>query len=149
MTTEQHDLEGQPVNIAIKGVVELPQLDVSKYVGRKAKIEKVETFPSKEFGGYFLKVSTAVLDKHPIDQNGKAIKDKEGNPVELRATKLLGLTVVKQEDGSEVVGWGAKTNTGVFMAKYKAEAPQDLVGKEVQVTSVTSKKDGKDYLTFN
>jgi hypothetical protein len=147
MSEEQQDLNGQAIDIPIKGVVELPQLDVSKYVGRKTVIDKVETFAGAF--GYYLKVSTKVLDAKPIDQNGKPIKDKDGNAIELRATRVLGLSTVKGEDGAEVVGWGAKTKTGQFMAKHGAEAPKDLVGKGVQVISITSTKDGKDYLTFN
>ena len=141
--SEQTNLEGQPVFVPIKGVIVLPQLDVSKYVGMKVEIERVETFKGQY--GYYLKLSTKVLDANPKDQNGRPINDKDGNPIQLRATRVLGLF----EDADGNIGWGEQTKTGLFMAKLKVNSVDELRGKVVQVVSTTSKSDGKDYLTIN
>lgn len=114
------------------GEIELPTLDVSKYVGQKAPIESVKTFEGKH--GYFLKVETI-----PIDTIGDG-----DDAIILRASRIFGLQ--KDKDGK--VGWGKETKLGLFLDKIGAKKLADLVGKDVIVQTVTN-KDGKDYLSFN
>ena len=114
--------------------IELPSLDVSKYVGTKVKIDAI----SENQGnfGYFVKVETQVLD---VIQE---MKDPEsGKPLQLRASRIFGL----QEDAEGNIGWGKQTKLGVFLAKMKCKHYKDLLGKEVVVQTITNKNDGKDY----
>jgi hypothetical protein len=123
----------KPVELGKTGEIELPTIDVSKYIGQKAKIEKVLEFEGKF--GYFIKVQTELVD---TITGGK-------EPIELRGSRIFGL----QEDKNNNVGWGKDTNLGVYLRKMGVDHYKDLVGKEVVLQSITAKKDGKDYLGFN
>lgn len=133
-----------PVDLGskMKGEIELPSLDVSQYVGRKARIEKVEEFEGDY--GYYIKMSTTVVDMPKDAKTGQPIKDKSSTPMELRATRLFGL----QTDADGNLGWGKKTKLGVFLAKHHVGTYKDMVGREVIVQTVTNKDSGKDFLTF-
>jgi hypothetical protein len=126
---------GKQVELSGTREIELPQIDISKYIGKKTKIEKV-TEHEGNFG-YFVKVESEVVDTLEV-------KDKEGNPIQLRASRIFGL----QEDAAGQVGWGAKTKLGVFLKKMGVAHYNDLKGKEVIVQSTLSKEDGKEYLSF-
>ena len=113
--------------------IELPTIDVTKYVGNKAIIAVVDEFEGNY--GYFVKVETEVLDT--IEGGEK--------PIEMKASRIFGL----QKDSEGKIGWGKDTSLGIFLSKMGVEHYNDLVGKEVVVQTVTNKKDKKDYLSFN
>jgi hypothetical protein len=138
----QNEQIGKQVELGnrIVGRVELPSVDVSPYIGKKSKIELVETFEGNY--GYYVRVSTEVVDT--IGTGDKAIK--------LRGTRVFGL----HEDANGNIGWNENTKFGVFLKKYGAfdcknfdEVRAALTQKEVILQSTTSEKDGKDYLSFN
>lgn len=112
--------------------IELPQIDVTKYIGKKVKIVSADTYEGKH--GLYVKVLTAI-----VETIGKG--DKK---VELRGSKILGL----QMDDSGTWGWGKDTKCGVFLNKYKCKKPSELIGKEVILQSQTSAT-GTEYLSFN
>ncbi|HUV72249.1 MAG TPA: hypothetical protein VMW25_04515 [Clostridia bacterium] len=117
------------------GEIELPEIDVSKYIGTETEIETVKEYRGKNFEGkasFYIIVKTKSLETLA---NGK----------ELCASRLFGL----QEDDEGKIGWGKKTNLGAFLAKYSKSHYKDLVGMKVKVQTTTNKKDGKDYLSFN
>lgn len=119
------------VNLPI-GEIELPKIDVSKYIGKKATIESADVYEGK-FGMY-VKVQTKV-----VDTLGKGEK-----AVELRGSKIFGL----QQDADGIYGYGKETKLGLFLAKMKCTEVRDLVGKTVVLQSQTSDT-GTDFLTFN
>lgn len=126
--------------VSLKGTkeIDLPSLDVSKYIGWKTKIAQVSENQGQF--GYFIKIETDVLE---VVQE---MKDPDtGKPLQLRASRVFGL----QEDSEGNVGWGKQTKLGQFLEKMKCKHYNDLVGKEVIVQTVTNKNDGRDYLTFN
>jgi hypothetical protein len=114
------------------GQIDLPKLDVSKYIGKKTKIETADVFEGK-FGMY-VKIQTKT-----VETIGKG--DKK---VELKGSKILGL----QQDESGIYGYGKGTKLDLFMKKYKATELKDLIGKDVILQSQTSDT-GTDFLTFN
>jgi len=129
------DSENQDSTVELKdtGEIELPQIDVSKYIGKKAKIEQVTEHTGQY--GFYIKIQTVVLD---TIEGGK-------EPIALRASRVFGL----QEDAEGKIGWGKDTNLGVFLKKKNVKHYKDLVGLEVVVQTQTSKKNQKDYLSFN
>ena len=119
----------------VKGEIELPKLDVKPYIGKAVKIEKV-TEHKGEYG-YYIVIISEVVDSLPgRDPN---------SPIIIRATRMFGL----QENEKGEIGWGAETQLGVYLKKMGVLHYKELVGKEVICQTTTSKKDGKDYLTFN
>jgi hypothetical protein len=127
MTENQSSLT--EVNVPT-GEITLPSIDVSKYVGRKTKIASAKTCKNAQ-GKYLLRIETEVVD---TITGGKT-------PIQIRGSVLLGL----HEDAEGNIGWGVDTKAGKFMAKYKANQPKDLVGKEVQLQrQATNDK----FLTF-
>jgi hypothetical protein len=123
------------------GGLERPKLDISPYVGKMAKIEKVELLKGA-FGPYF-KISTEPVAREVKDQNGKVIKDKNGAPIQVRASKVFGLF----QDAEGKWGWDDESKLGLFLKQMKVKNPEQLFGKEVQCQK-TAEKDGKQYLTF-
>lgn len=126
----------EKVKLENTGEIELPQVDLAPYVGKKAAIEDVEELKGNY--GYFIRVVTgtvATLD----------IKDKDGKPIELKGSRIFGL----QESDEGQIGWGEKTKLGQFLKKMGVDHYNDLVGEEVVIQTITNKADGKDYLTFN
>ena len=128
----EKETEDNEVHLNDTGEIELPSIDVSKYVGKKAEIEKVSEHSGNY--GYYVKVQTAIID---TIEGGK-------EPLKLRASRIFGL----QEDNSGKIGWGKDTKLGVYLKKMDVNHYNDLVGKEVVVQSQTN-KDGRDFLTFN
>lgn len=126
--------EGQqklvPFEGEIVGEIELPTIDVSDYVGKKAKIVKVEAVTGK-FGACY-RVETEIVGE--ITENVK-------NPIKLKGSKILPLG----EDIEGRIGWGKNTKTGNFLAKMKVKKPSELVGKIVTL----QKTIGKEFLTFD
>ncbi len=132
--------ENQRVELGNKvvGERELPSIDVSKYVGRDAKIEKVEEYQGAL--GYYVKIETEVVDTL------KDMKDqKTKEPIQLRGSRIFGLQTL--DDGT--ICWGNKTKLAVFLKKMNVKHYKELVGKSVKIQTVTNKDDNKDYLSFN
>ena len=75
------DSENQDSTVELKdtGEIELPQIDVSKYIGKKAKIEQVTEHTGQY--GFYIKIQTVVLD---TIEGGK-------EPIALRASRVFGL----------------------------------------------------------
>lgn len=119
------------------GQIVLPTIDVQQYIGKKARIETVEEFEGSF--GYYIKCTTAVIDER------KDIKDKEGKPLALRASKIFSL----QTDSSGGIGWGEETKLGLYLKKLGVKHYNDLKGREVVVQSMMNKEGDKEYLTFN
>lgn len=121
------------------GEMDLPTLDLTKYVGKKVKIEKAEIQEGPH--GYYLHVGTEIIDR---------LKGKDGE-IQLRASRNFGLQ--KNEEGQ--IGWGKDTNLGVFLQKMKVnhlpgqQALKNLIGKEVIIQTVTNNEKKKDFLSFN
>lgn len=124
--------ENTEVQLENTGEIELPRIDVSKYIGRTAKIEKV-TEHKGQFGNY-IKIATEVID---TIEGGK-------EPIQLRATRLFSLYA----DKNGRIGWGKDTKLGVYLKKMNAKHYKNLVGLEVKVQSQTN-DNGVDFLTFN
>ena len=122
------------VNLPDTGEIDLPQLDLTPYIGKKVKIESV-TEHQGEFG-YYIKIQTAVID---------TLTEKRKEPLELRASRIFSL----QEDEKGKIGWGKDTNLGQFLKKKKVEHYKDLVGIEIVVQTTTNKKQNRDFLAFN
>ena len=120
-----------------KGEIELPSIDISPHVGKKVKIESVKEYEGNY--GFYIKAETLVI------ATLADVKDKDGNPIQLRASRIFGL----QTDAQGNIGWGEKTKLGNFLKKKNVKHYRDLVGVEVQTTSVSNENDGKDYLSFN
>lgn len=114
------------------GEIELPKLDMTPYVGKKAKIETADTYQGQY--GMYVKVQTKTID----------LIGKGKNAIELRGSRIFGL----QQDAEGTWGFGAGTKLGVFLAKMKCKKPSDLIGKEVVLQSQTN-DNGTDFLTFN
>lgn len=135
MLTRTQNCEGSKTMEEIKapiktGIIELPKLDVSSYIGKKAKLERI-TEMKGQFG-YCVKIETEIIAK---------IGNQE-NPIELRGSRIFGL--FQDKEGN--IGWSAETKLGQFLAKHKVPHYNELAGKEVILQ--TNTKEGQDYLTF-
>ena len=126
----QETKKDEEIQLGNTGEIELPTIDVSKYIGQETTIEKVTEHEG--VFGYYIKVVTEALET--LD-----------NGTELRASRVFGL----QEDKDGKIGWGKDTNLGRFLAKYNVKHYKGLVGMPIKVQTQTSKKNGKDYLSFN
>ena len=127
--------EQKPIDLGkrLKGEIELPTIDLKFYIGRKTKIATTNIFEGQY--GYYVKVESEILD---VIEGGK-------EPIKLTGSRIFGL----QEDKDGNIGWGKDTNLGVFLKKMNCTDLKGLIGKEVIIQTLTSKKDDKDYLTFN
>lgn len=120
------------VDVEIAGKIELPVVDVSKYIGEKTKIVSAETHQGAY--GYFVKVEGEILET----------LGTEDKPIELRASAILGL----QTDAEGKIGWGADTKMDKFLKSMKVEHFKDLVGKEAIMQTRVSKSSDTEFLTF-
>jgi len=121
------------------GLIELPTLDITPYIGKKAKIENVRQYEgkiTKKDGSktYYLQVETEIIDTLGQDKN----------KIELRGSMIYGL----YEDGEGNLGWGENTKLGNFLKSKKAKNPAQLVGKEVILIPTTNKQ-GRKFLGFD
>ena len=121
------------VDLGETGQIELPKIDITKYIGQKRLIETVDEFEGQF--GYFVKVETEVLET--IEGGEK--------PIEIKASRIFGL----QKDSEGKIGWGKDTNLGVYLEKMGVAHYKELKGMEVVVQTITNKKEKKDYLSFN
>ena len=112
----------------VVGQRELPKLDVSKYIGRKAKIVSTEEHEGKH--GYYVKVVTEVLDKF--------------NDTEVTASRIAGL--IEFEDGA--IGWGDDSKMSRMLKEFGVNHYTELVGKEVTIITTQPNAEGQRFLTF-
>ena len=120
--------ELRPVTTPLKtGVLDIPQIDTSKYIGKKAKLATVEEMKGEY--GFCVRIATEILEKV-----GK---------VELRASQIFGLF----EDSEGNLGWTPDSKLGVFLKKMGVKHYNELAGKTV-IVQTTRGKDGRDYLAF-
>jgi hypothetical protein len=112
--------------------VEMPKIDVTQYIGKKAKILNAIVITT-QYGRAF-KFETEVI----------ANVGTEEKPIEIKATKLLGL----QQDEEGVWGISKDSKAKEFFTKYKIENHKDMIGKVV-VVQATEPKNGTQFLTFN
>jgi len=112
--------------------IDLPTLDLGQYVGKKTKIEKIETREGN-FGNY-VKVIT--------EKVGEYEKDDKKEP--LVASKIFGL----QTDKEGQIGWGAETKLGLYLKKMGVAHYDELKGKEV-IVQIKTNKEGMEFLDFN
>lgn len=124
----------EEIQLENTGEIDLPQLDLQPYIGKKVKIETVSEHKGEY--GYYIKIRTEVIDK---------LTEKRKEPLELRASRIFSL----QEDEDGKIGWGKDTNLGLFLKKKGVEHYNDLVGKEIVVQTITNKKQKRDFLSFN
>lgn len=117
----------------VKGEIELPKLDVKKYVGTEVEINSVLEYEGKY--GYYIIVRTDPVET--ITREGK-------DDIVLQGSRLFGL----QEDEQGKIGWGKDTKLGLFLKKMNVQHYKDLVTEKVVLQTQTN-KDGVDFLTFN
>jgi len=128
-------MEGKQTDLTQFGVIDLPKIDVAQYSGRKVRIEAVLIEEGK-YGQY------AKFITEPVDI--LKIKDKDGNFLQLRASKIFGLAI----DANGKAGWGAETKLGKFASKYNCKCLGDFIGKEVTTNVITNLEDDKEYLSI-
>ena len=121
------------VDLGETGQIELPKIDITKYIGQKAIIATVDECEGQY--GYFVKVETEILET--IEGGEK--------PIEMKASRIFGL----QKDSEGKIGWGKDTNLGVYLEKMGVAHYKELKGMDVVVQTITNKKEKKDYLSFN
>ncbi len=131
------------------GEIEPQVFDPTPFIGKNSFIESVEEHEGKF--GFFIKVLSL-----PVDEGQ--------NPI--RASKIFGL----QADAEGKIGWGEKSQLGIFLKKFNAQHYRDLVsdpkieamndkdGKKFRrisggqktaiIIQTQTAKDGKDYLSF-
>jgi len=124
--------EDEVINLKNTGEIVLPTIDITPYIGQKAKIETV--IEKKGAFGFYIHVQTEVVDTL------KGIKE----PILIRGSRIFGL----QEDAKGKVGWGKDTKLGVYLASMQVAHYNELEGKEVILQSRTS-KEGQKFLTFD
>lgn len=124
------------VQLGDVGPVEVEQVDLTQFVGRKTTIETVETF--KGDYGYYVACTTK-----PLDEKGT-----------FRARRNFGLDegyVIDPANGSKIpkIGWGPKSDLAIFLRQKGVTHFNQLIGKEVVVQTKASKKDKtKLFLNF-
>jgi hypothetical protein len=118
------------VNILDKvvGQRELPKLDVSVYIGKKAKI--VSTEEHKGQHGYYVKVITESLGEF----NGSVVT----------ASRIVGL--IEFDDGT--IGWGDDSKMSRMLKEFGVSHYTELVGKEVTLITTQPNTEGQKFLTF-
>jgi hypothetical protein len=132
MTTE--NTQQLKENPKILGAVDLPKINLREYDNKESVIESV-TIEDNALYGKYAKITTAVLSE-------------ENKKPEIRASKILGLIEITDEETDEIkgYGWGKESKTASFLKKYEVENLNDLVGKKV-ITRFEVIKD-KEILTI-
>lgn len=116
------------------GPKEVGHIDVSKHVGKKVAIEVIEEKEGKY--GPFLVIRTK-----PVETLSGSAGD-----IQIRGSRLFNLN---SDGGTGDLWWPVGGALDTFLRKHNVADPYELIGKEVQLIPVTSKKNGKDYLGFN
>lgn len=116
--------------------VKLPVLDVTPYVGKKARIANAEVFQTTQFGNvsYYLKVETETIKR--VGEGEKAF--------DLKASRVFGLVLM--DDGT--IGWGDASKLAGFLKSMNCKKPTELVGKTVTLQQSEPRPDGKRFLSF-
>ena len=131
------------------GEIDLPAFDPTPFIGKNSMIEFIEERKG-EFG-FYIKIFS-----QPVDEG----------QMQIRASRIFGLQV----DANGNIGWGSRTQLGLFLSKFKVSHYKDLVGNPEVKTMQDDKgnvyrkivgipktpiiiqtrtgKDGKDYLCF-
>ncbi len=130
---ETEDIEKNVPNIDELSEIELPEFDLTPYVGRKVKVKGVETKETK-FG------MAVVFTSEDLT----SIKRADGTVVPVNASKLMGL----QQDVNGNWGWGPETKLGKFLKAVKAKTPKEVVGKTLMVQLTEPNANGKRFLTL-
>lgn len=120
------------VDIEVVGKIDLPKLDVSKYIGAKTTIVDVSTHEGTY--GYYVKLNGAVLET--VGQGENAIV--------LRASAVIGL----QQDEAGQIGWGEDTKMDKFLKLMGVSHFNELKGKEAIIQAKQSKSSDMEFLTF-
>ena len=116
-----------PVQLGETGPIDVPQMDMTQFIGRKVAIDTIEEFQGQ--WGFYVTVTTK-----PLDEKGS-----------IRARKNFRL----DEDKDKKIGWGAKSELAAFLKKYGVDHYRKLSGKEVLIQTKPDKKNKeKLYLTF-
>ena len=102
------------------GLIDSPRISITKYVGKKVKICNVK----RDTGRY-----------------GECVIVTTEKPTNAR--RYFGLAT--NEAGK--VGWTRRSKLAEFLEKMNVSNPVELIGKEVTLQS--TKKDDKEYLTFD
>jgi|SRR3989339_458476 len=126
------ETEQKLVKLGNTGEIETDSIDISNYIGKKAKIENVEEY-SGQFG-YYIKLQTVPIET--LNFGDKSIT--------IRATKIFGLQ--QNKDGQ--IGWSKESKLSAFLHKMKVEHYNDLISKEVVIQAMPNKT-GQEFLTFN
>jgi len=113
-------------------VIDMPKIDITKYIGIKAKIEKAIVIET--VFGQAIKLETEILD----------ILGTKEKPIIMKANKLLNL-YKEEETGLYNIGRGSKTDE--FLKKYECKSFKDMIGKVVTVQA-TEEKNGVSFLTL-
>lgn len=129
---ENNQEKSKKVDIEVAGKIELPKIDVSKYIGEKTKIVSAETHEGSY--GYFVKVEGEVLET--IGEGDKA--------TDIRASAIIGLQI----DAEGNIGWGEDTKMDKFLKLMGCEHYKDLVGKEAVIQTRQAKNSETEFLTF-
>jgi hypothetical protein len=111
--------------------IELPKIDVKQYIGTKAKIVKADVVKTQF--GRAIKFETEVIAKEGTKEN----------PIEIKATKMIGLQV----DENGVYGIAKGTKAKEFFEVYNIKSHKEMIGKTVTIQA-TEEKNGVQFLTF-
>ncbi len=131
------------------GEIELPEFDPTPFIGKSSMIDFIEE--RKGDFGFYVKIFS-----QPVDEG----------EMQIRASRIFGL----QEDAEGKIGWGAKTQLGLYLSKFKVSHYKDLLENPVVkdmkddkgdvyrkivgtpktaiIIQTRTGKDGKDYLCF-
>jgi len=132
-------LEPTEVSLEKTGIIDLPRVDVTEYIGKKAEIEFVTEHKGNY--GHFVKFVTKAMGSLK-DEKKQIVTDKEGLPVLATGSLIIGLN--EDKDGN--IGWGKDSKMSRFLAKYGVDHYKKMKGKEVLVQGRDS--DGKTFLTI-
>ena len=135
MKNEQNKVNKLPeVEIDMENIpeVEMPKIDVSKYIGKKAKIIVAKVIPTQY--GRAIKFESEIIATEGTDEK----------PITIKATKLLGL----QQNEEGVWGISKDSKAKEFFTKYKLVNHKDMIGKTI-IVQATEPKNGTQFLTFN
>jgi len=123
----------KPVNLQQQtGEIELPKIDVTKYIGKEVQIVAVGTFET--VNGLVVRMET-----EPVET-----LDRAKGSIILRGSRLFGLN----QDDKGKIGWTKASKLGVFLEKNKLKHYNDALGLKVKLQTNTN-KNGTDFLTFN
>lgn len=110
--------------------VELPKMDLTKYVGKKERIGQVSTHKGEY--GYYLKLTTTTVDVVKFGNEEKT----------LVASRIFSLHADKDAN----IGWGKGTQLDEYLKLKGVTHPDALLGKEVTIQ--LNVKNGTSFLTF-